>query len=146
MHSDQRYNQSFYNIKNPEKYIGNNLPKCRSSWERKYCEYLDTNPNVVKWSSETIVIHYLDPITQKEKRYFVDFFILTSQGKKFLIEVKPHREILVPRKTKEKKPSTILYEQKTFLRNTAKWNAARAFCQKYGWEFRIITEKEFKFK
>jgi len=30
--------------------------------------------------------------------------------------------------------------------NQAKWKAAKEYCEKKGWEFRILTEKELNIK
>jgi len=30
----------------------------------------------------------------------------------------------------------------TWQINNAKWTSAQRFCEKYGWKFKIVTEKE----
>ena len=35
-----------------------------------------------------------------------------------------------------------MYEQLTYVKNQAKWEAATKFCNKKGWEFKILTEKD----
>ena len=40
----------------------------------------------------------------------------------------------------------MLYEQKTYVINTAKWQAAEKWANKKGYKFIIITEKELNMK
>ena len=73
-----------------EKYRGdvNNIIY-RSLWERSFMKYCDDNPDVVEWGSEEIVVPYISPIDGKRHRYFPDFYVKTSKGDKFLVEIKP---------------------------------------------------------
>ena len=58
--------KSKFNPKNPQKYIGNSANIiCRSLWERTFCKYLDENQNILRWSSEELVIPYVSPIDDK---------------------------------------------------------------------------------
>lgn len=127
---------------NPEKYIGKNLKQIiwRSSWEKSVMRYLDTSDKVIGWASECVVIPY--SFEGKQHRYFTDFFAIMSDKRKIVIEVKPLRETKPPRKTKNKSKKTLLYESHTYAKNQAKWDAARKWCDKRGYEFVIITEKE----
>lgn len=135
---------------NPSKYAGdvNNIVY-RSGWEKALCHWLDNNPNVLKWSSENVIVPYILPGEEgrpRPRRYFPDFLIeiLDRHGKKriLLIEVKPKKEIKAPVATKRKKKSTLLQEQVTYAKNQAKWKAARAWCKRHGAEFVIWTEDQ----
>jgi hypothetical protein len=135
-----------YSPKNPQKYVGDPTQIIfRSLWERKVCVYLDINPNVLQWSSETIIVPYLSPIDNKYHRYFVDFWIKTvdSTGtiKEKLIEVKPYKQTISPEKKTRVTPKYI-DEVQTWVVNNSKWKAAQELCAKKGWEFIILTEKE----
>ena len=47
--------KSKFKPSNPQKYQGD--PEniiCRSSWERKFCNYCDTNPNILKWCRQEL--------------------------------------------------------------------------------------------
>ena len=132
--------------KNPTKYVGRYPIVVRSSWERSMCQWLDKNLNVVEWSSESIFINYFDPVKNKPRRYFPDFYVL-MQGKdkklkKFVVEVKPHKETKPPNNRGNKSAKTKMYESRTYSTNQAKWNAARMWCDKMGMIFLILTEKE----
>lgn len=137
---------SIYKPVNIEKYIGGNLPIVRSSYEAKFCRWLDMNPNIIKWNSEQIEIRYLDPLTNKIRRYFPDFYMQaldkTGKTKNYIIEIKPDKEIRPPKMRGRKKEKTFLYEQKTWLKNEAKWKAAIHWCNANNFEFKILTEKE----
>lgn len=121
----------------------------RSLWERNCMRYFDQNPNVLKWSSEEVIVPYKSPIDGRYHRYFPDFLIRVKnkQGvlETIMIEVKPFKE------TKEPKPQTrltkkYLYEVKTWGINKSKWEAAIEFCKDRKWKFMIITEKELGIK
>ena len=65
--------------------------------------------------------------------------------KKVLVEIKPHKETMMPKKPVKRTPkSSANYDKAvgTFLINQAKWASAQAFCDKNGIDFKIITEKE----
>lgn len=107
--------------------------------------FCDINENVKKWSSESVVVQYFDPIKNKIRRYYTDFYLELTNGEKQLIEIKPLRETKPPKATKGKKKTTLLKEEKTWQTNQAKWEAARHLCKKKGWVFKILTEKELGF-
>lgn len=138
--------KSRYKPANPEKYAGNpNNIICRSSWERKFCQWADLNPDIIQWASEEISITYLSPIDHKVHRYYPDFLIKVNEqsGKTqtYLVEVKPERQTQPPKKGKRVTKSFI-YESKTWMVNQAKWKAADEFCKDRAIQFKIITEKE----
>lgn len=126
----------------PEKYVGDptNIIM-RSSWETMFAGWCDKNPSIVKWSSEETVIPYRCPTDQKIHRYFVDFKIVLKDGRTYLVEVKPLKQ-LSPPEFPGRKTQRYLTESLTFMKNQAKWEAAKNYCKDRGWEFKIITEKE----
>jgi hypothetical protein len=63
--------------------------------------------------------------------------------KKYLIEIKPLRQTTPPT-TKYKKKKHLLYEQKQWIINSTKWDAARKYAKRKGYEFKIITDKDLK--
>lgn len=108
---------------------------------------LDENPNILKWSSEEVYVPYRDPVTGDVKRYYPDFLTKAKQkegGEKvYLIEVKPDKETRPPRKGK--KASSNKYATLTYMRNQAKWEAAKKYAESRGWQFLVITEKNMRF-
>lgn len=139
----KQFKKGIYYVKNPHKYMNKNgLPFCRSSWEYSFCSYLDNSPKVVKWASEPFSINYYDTVKHKQRKYFPDFFFTTIKGDSFLVEVKPKRETVKPRKGKNKSKKTMLYEAETWERNQCKWKSAIRFCEERGFIFKLITEKE----
>lgn len=133
-----------YKPQNPEKYKGNsNNIIYRSMWERRFMKYCDTNPSVIAWASEELIIPYLSPIDKKIHRYYPDFVVRLldkdNKIKTMVIEVKPKKETKPPRK-KQKKTFKYLEEVRVWGVNDAKWKAAKEFCLEKGWEFKILTE------
>lgn len=143
--SSKKYRQGIFTPKNASKFIGTKAVY-RSGLELKFFRFCDDNPNVVKWSSENVVVPYISPLDGKVRRYFVDNFIIIKEGdttKRYLIEIKPYKQTKPPT-TKYKKKQHIIYEQKQWVVNNSKWESAKKFAKKKGWEFIIITEKDLK--
>lgn len=140
-----RYYQGRFTPVNPLKYAGNvNDIVYRSNWERQMMVKFDTEPSVVLWNSEGVVVPYRSPVDGRLHRYFVDFLIRVQDRKgiqrTYLLEVKPHAQTVLraPRKQTRK----FLAEVATYAINQAKWSAATAFCEEQGWTFQVITEKD----
>jgi len=123
----------------PEKYAGDptNIIM-RSSWETKFAIWCDTNPSIIKWSSEQTIIPYVSPLDNRVHRYFVDFKIQT-RGKTYLIEINPEAQTRPPKQTK--KTQRFLMEASTYMVNQAKWTYAKRYAQDRNWEFVVLTEK-----
>jgi hypothetical protein len=123
----------------PEKYIGDpNKIFFRSSWEITAMKFWDTRPDVLKWSSEEIVIPYLSPKDNAIHKYFPDFYVeLLDVHKvlnKWVVEVKPlHESDSQFAKGDRSKDSLAV--------NTAKWTAAAIYCESRGMNFRVVTER-----
>ena len=138
-----------YQPHNPKKYKGDTSKIIwRSTWELKLCKHLDFSNKVMQWSSEEIIIPYYYPLDQKNHRYFVDFWVKyrSSSGiKEMIIEVKPFKETIPPKKGK-RKGKRYLMEVQTFIKNQAKWSAAEKYAKRHGMEFKKFTEKELGIK
>lgn len=132
------FSKGLYNIKHPEKYVGNKAPMYRSSWEFTVMAFLDNNPSIQQWSSEPLKIPYRDPLTGKQTVYVPDFLVsyMDKNLKKHLElwEVKPEKQAL--RERVGKNP----YNQAQFVKNQAKWAAAANWCKNNNIKFRIVTE------
>lgn len=107
----------------------------------------DTNPNIITWASEEVCIPYISPVDNKVHKYFPDFLVELKNRKgeieTLLIEVKPSKQTVEPKKPKNGKMTrSYLTEVKSYAVNSAKWEAAKKACEKMGWEFKILTEKE----
>lgn len=142
---NNKYRQGVYIPVNQEKFIGSSAIY-RSGLELKFFKFCDNNVNVIKWGSENVVIPYISPIDARAHRYFIDNYVVIKEGekiKKYLIEIKPYKQTLPPT-TKYKKQQHLIYEQKQYIVNQAKWESARQFCKKNGLDFLIITEKELR--
>lgn len=135
-----RFARGKFTLKNPSKYIGNNMPIYRSSWEFNFMNFCDTNPSIQKWASEAIKIPYKNPLTGKQTVYVPDFFIqYLDKNNKFqveLIEIKPASQQLQEKVGKSK------VNQAMFIKNQAKWQAATIWCKQQGIKFRVLNEND----
>lgn len=142
-------NKGLFHPTNPKKYKGdiNNI-RYLSNWEKEFMKFCDSNPNVIMWSSEEVVIPYMSPVDNKFHRYYPDFLIRVRKKDKteenILIEIKPYKETQKPiNKNKTGKASKrLIQEHATYMVNTAKWAAAKKWCDDRGIIFKIMTEKE----
>ena len=143
--SYKAYKQGLYQPVNPKKYTGKGTPEYRSGLELKVFRHLDANTNVISWGSEAVVVPYISPVDGRMHRYFVDLVFKVRKGDqihKYLVEIKPASQTRPPKPSGKKKPSTILYENKQWAVNTAKWASAYKWCTKNGYKWVILTEKD----
>ena len=134
--------KGLYKPTHPKKYVG--APKkivYRSLLERRFMRYCDLNQDILYWASEELPIRYFNPIDKKFHRYFPDFVVKTSKQKKYMIEVKPSRQIGKPKPPK-KKTKSYMRESFEYIKNQAKWQAAKSYCEDNDLEFKIISEKD----
>ncbi len=144
MKKNPKYRQGIFKPNYPQKYKGTLPIYFRSSYELKFQKWADNNPNVLSWGSETIIIPYQNPLTGRVSRYFTDFNIVikdkTGNIQKFLIELKPSSQTQAPVQ-KGKQMKTFLRQQAEYIKNRAKWDAAKQFAESRGIIFTILTEK-----
>jgi len=134
--------KGIYRPTNPKKYVGDpNRIVYRSLLERRFMLYCDRNEDIVAWASEEVPIKYYSPLDKRVHRYFPDFIVKTSTGKKYIIEIKPYKQCFQPKPPK-KKTKAFMRESFEYIKNQAKWKAAKAYCEDKGFEFKIMTEKE----
>lgn len=135
-----KWAQNFYTPKNPHKYVGKKKPYYRSGWELVFMQFCDSNDNVIQWASEAIAIPYKNPLTGKPSQYIPDFFVLyeNKRGQQVaeIVEIKPKKQSLIESRTASAKDRAIVAV------NHAKWAAAKAYCQRLGVAFRVITEDD----
>ena len=115
----------------------------RSGWELKFMKHLDRQPEILRWSSEEVVIPYKSPIDGKWHRYYPDFWVKTSKNE-ILIEIKPKKQTKPP-KLNPRHKRRYLKEVRTWGVNEAKWKAAEEFCENKGWRWEIMTEDHLKY-
>ena len=133
------FTQGFYTLLNPGKYIGSGTPKYRSGWELTVMRFCDNHPSVIGWGSECLRIPYRNPFNGRNTFYVPDFLITyqDKDGNKIseVVEVKPRAQaVLGEARSQQEKAAVVL--------NMAKWEACRAWCQKHGLRFRILTEED----
>lgn len=105
----------------------------RSSYELKFITWLENNNSVKNWGSECFYIPYLykDGTTHK---YYPDYFVEMINGDKIVVEIKPYNQT-------QKPVNENCWVAKEYSKNVCKWNAAKEFCQRKGFIFKILTEK-----
>lgn len=134
-----KYTQGPFYPKNPQKYVGKGTIRLRSSWEFTFANFLDTNENILEWSSESLRIPYRHPFTGKNTSYVPDFLIRYKDKAgnivTELIEVKPYKQSVIEGKMNANQRATVAV-------NHAKWSSAQAYCKRAGISFRVVTEKE----
>ena len=133
-----------YRVINPSKYRGDSQDVTyRSSWELKFMKWCDTNPSVLEWGSETIVIPYTSPVDNRVHRYFVDFYIKVQDrnGKinRYLVEIKPAK-FTKPPEIPARKTRRFVQEVFQYGTNQAKWKAADEYCIERSMKFLVLTE------
>lgn len=140
--------QGYYNIANPDKYVGD-ISKIifRSSWEKKFATYCDHNERILAWASEPLKIPYMSPVDRGIHPYNVDFYVKvqTENGhREYIVEVKPARQLKAPvqpsGRVNEKRMTSYTTQMATYLVNLAKFTAAREYAKGRGWEFVVVTE------
>ncbi len=140
--------KGLFSPQNDQKYRGSRPIVYRSGLELNFFRWCDRNSRVLQWGSESVVIPYQSPKDGRTHRYFVDSVLImrTDDGsnKKFLIEIKPDKQTRPPESSSRKSKKNMLYEQITWAVNASKWDAARGWCVKNGFEFIILTEKHLR--
>lgn len=131
--------QGKYNLINPKKYVGKGEPRYRSGWEHAFFRFCDNNDAVLEWASEAISIKYVNPLTGKVTNYIPDIFMrYRTRNNKVcteIIEIKPKKQSVLEGRMNERDKMIVAV-------NHAKWAAARAWCQRAGIVFRVITEDQ----
>jgi hypothetical protein len=139
-----KFLQGVFRPQNPKKYIGKEKPVYRSGWECKFFKWCDTNPNILEWASEAVIVPYRNPLDGQIHRYYTDGVVLIKEGDKltkYVIEIKPSSQTVPPVASKRKKQSSLIYETRQYAVNSAKWSAAQTWCDQHGYRFLILTEK-----
>lgn len=130
--------KGLYTPIHPEKYLGDPTKiRFLSAWELRFMQFCDKNPDVTQWGSEEFKIPYFNPVKRKVCMYIPDFIVRYRKGDKIItevIEIKPAKEAVL-------KPKMSNYDKVCLVINTAKWQSARIYCDKYGVTFRILTER-----
>ena len=142
---DRRYKQGYFVPRCPAKWINimeTEEPQIiiwRSSWEKRFCEWCDSNSAIYRCGSEIVKILYFNVLTGKQSFYTPDFYVElldnNKQIQKYLIEIKPRKEAAL-------ESTSNGYDKLMVAKNAKKWQAAIEFCKKRGITFKVLTENE----
>lgn len=94
--------------------------------------WCENSPLIKRWGSECIEIPYM--LGEKQHRYFPDYLVEMEDGRKILVEIKPKNQTTRPL-------NMNCYAWEQWTKNSAKWNAAKQWCDRNGLEFWILTEE-----
>lgn len=140
------FKQSYYKPTNLGKYVGELPIICRSSWEKKFAIFCDTNPAVIKWSSEPAEVKYYNVLDKKFHNYYPDYFIIIRRNgveEKYLVEVKPEAQLKKPEPPKrltEKAVANFKYAYNQYVTNLCKIEALKKFAEDRMMKVMVITE------
>ncbi len=108
----------------------------------KWC---DSNPNVLEWGSESVIIPYFCSLDKKYHKYFPDFIIKFKEIGTYIIEIKPKKQTIMPNKNKTgRMTKRYLREVCEYERNYNKWKAAHEYSKVKGYIFQVWTEDTLK--
>lgn len=134
-----KFIQGVYTVENLNKYVGKGEPRYRSGWELMFFKYLDNNPAIIQWASESIAIPYRNPFTGKNTIYVPDILMVyqhkSGQRIAEVVEIKPSTQTNLTE-------ARSIRDRASVALNHAKWQAASKWCQKNGLKFRVITEND----
>lgn len=145
--NQRRFHKGKFTPKNPTKYIGTLPIIYRSLWELAVMKFFDESVDVVKWGSESIVIPYVFEKDNKVHRYFVDFNYVDRNGRKYIIEIKPKKQLskpIPPKRKTSKSEYKYLIEEAEYTKNCNKWTAADKWAKERGVTFKVWTEDTLK--
>lgn len=129
-----RYKQGYIKQSACSKYINKSEPIIyRSSYEKKFMMWLESNPNIKRWGSECICIPY-EFVDGMIHRYYPDYYVEFVDGTKMIVEIKPSNQTTKP-------VNENSWAQKEWTKNVCKWKATQKFCEEHGLLFKILTEK-----
>jgi len=101
-------------------------------------------------------IPYMDPIDKRVHQYYIDFWVEMKEKDghvgRWLIEIKPERNIIIPPEPKNQTASALsnhISQVKRVMKNIAKFQAARNFAKIQNMKFAVLrlnrTTEEFEF-
>jgi len=133
-----------YRLKKPEKYAGDasNITY-RSLWERQVFRWCEERDDVISWVSEETIIPYICKTDNKVHRYYIDLKIKFSNGRIVLVEIKPKKETIPPKKP-ARQTKRYITEVMTYIKNESKWKAASKYAKERGYSFEIWHEETLK--
>lgn len=131
-----RYKQGYINTKSCKKLFPGLITEkiiYRSSYEKKFMLWLESNKNIKMWGSECFSIPYYNILDKKTHNYYPDYFIKMIDDSYVVVEIKPYNQTIEP-------VNKNCWGYKEYIKNICKWKAAKEFCDSRGYKFKILTE------
>jgi len=107
----------------------------------------DLKFHINKLVPENMCKYFINFYEDNAKYSFVEtsYKYKTNKIENWIIEIKPYKftKEPIPQKRKTRK---YINEVKNYAINSYKWDAAKYFCKKRDWKFKILTENELHIK
>lgn len=132
-----RYKQGYINPESCKKLFPNikhDRIIYRSSYEKKFMIWLESNKSVKYWGSECFSIPYYYIVDEKYHKYYPDYFVEFEDGTYMVVEIKPSNQTIKP-------INENCWAAREYIKNQCKWKATKEFCESKGYKFKILTEK-----
>lgn len=145
-----RYKQGYFDVSASTKYADKTKPCIyRSSYEFLFMKWCERTSYVIKWISEPFELEYPCLETGRVRHYNVDFVVDVDKPEKWLIEVKPLKEVndanhfgrIIKTITDPANKLAYVKANKIAAKNYSKWVYANKYCKERGYRFIIVTEK-----
>lgn len=149
MGKSSRYKQGYFDVSKSLKYLNSSEPCIyRSSLEFKFMKWCELSDRVKNWESEPFSVKYTCLETGKERNYWIDFSVITSNNETWLIEVKSSKDVqdvelfqTLYNRLSEVEKKRLINSRKVAAKNYSKWKHARQICNDRNWKFVIVTER-----
>lgn len=132
-----RYQQGYINPESCKKLfpsISRDIIIYRSSYEKTFIYWLESNKSVKYWGSECFSIPYLSALDNKEHSYYPDYIVEFVDGTKMVVEIKPYNQ------TQNPVNENNMWAKREYIKNMCKWKAAKKYCDDRGFKFKVLTE------
>lgn len=118
--------------------------KFKSMMEQKFMRRCDLDENIIQWDYEgmRMQVPYSCPVRGGSRHtYIIDFWVKYKSAdgsvREAFVEIKPYKQTVKPSMLGKGWKARV----KTYLVNAAKWKYAKAYAERMGKEFWVITEK-----
>jgi hypothetical protein len=140
------FKQGYFDVSESVKYRGELPCIYRSSWEKKFMIYAESNASILAWSSEPFKIKYWNILDKKYHYYYPDYWVRVNRGdiiEDCIVEIKPKDQLKKPTKPKRLTKKTIAnynYACKRYIMNLCKIDALKLFAKNRGAKVILLTE------
>jgi len=133
----------YFDTSKSTKYTNSDPCIYRSGLELDIFSMFENSDVYLAWESEpNLGIKYM--FGDKQRTYYVDAIFEHKSMGKYLCEIKPFTQTVLPKMGKNRNQVTYDRAMVTYEQNLAKWTAASKYASEHGFKFCILTEKFLK--